>query len=121
MARVAIIFGLLLCGLTLGALIAIPIKRPVQFVPMMIGIPVLFCGVVSLNPHRRKHAMYVSACLGLLGVLAGGCRAIYACGTLRDDSDRIALNVIGTMTLFCTVFVVIWGFSFMQDRRRRET
>lgn len=122
MARVAIIFGLLLCGLTVAALVVIPAKRPAQFVPMMIGIPVLFCGVVSLNPHRRRHAMLAAAGLALLGAIVGGFRAAYVWMTLIDgDFNRIAMNVIGSMALACAIFVVIWGFSFVQDRRRRET
>ena len=61
MARVGIIFGLLLCGLTIAGLVGTTVKSTILFIPMMIGIPTLFCGVVALNPHRRKHAMRVSA------------------------------------------------------------
>ena len=49
MARFGIISGLLLCIDTAFALFGSLNKVPLLFIPMMIGIPILFFGVVALK------------------------------------------------------------------------
>lgn len=121
MARVGIIFGLLLCGLTVVALVGTPVKSPTQFIPMMLGIPVLFSGVVALNPHRRKHAMHAASTVALLGAVAGGARAAYCLLALARGADvnGDAFKVVVAMSLICAVFVVICVISFIQARQRK--
>ena len=46
-------------------------KAPSQFYSMMFGIPTFFCGIVALNPHRRKQAMTVATLLCLAAILSG--------------------------------------------------
>lgn len=122
-ARVGIVVGLLLCGLTFVAMVGTPVKSPTLFIPMMLGIPVLFCGVVALNPHRRKHAMHAAAAIGLLGAAAGAVRAMYCLFELAGGSeiDRYGLKIIVGMSVICTIFVVICVVSFVQMRRRKTT
>ena len=122
MARVGIIFGLLLCGLTYAALVATNIKSPIQFVPMMIGIPTLFCGVVALNPHRRKQSMQASACLALVGTVFG---ILDSLGWLmhwisNDEIYPYAVAVNIALTLVSGIFLMICIAWFIQDRRRRH-
>ncbi len=121
MARVGIIVGLLLCGVTLVALVGNPVKSPTQFIPMMLGIPLLFCGVVALNPHRRKHAMHVASAIGLLGAIAGAIRAFYYLLELAggNEIDRYDFKIIVALSLICMIFVVICVVSFRQVRRRK--
>lgn len=91
-----------------------------QFVPMMLGIPTLFCGVVALNPHRRKHAMHASASIAALGVVIGLLRVIYF-GVQWSDGDRgehMAFKMSVGMAALCVVFVLICVSSFVQARRR---
>ena len=121
MARVGIVFGLLLCGLTLLGLVTTLAKSPVQFVPMMLGIPVLFCGVVGLNPHRRKHAMYVASAIALLGTIGGVGLCIER--TMRwmrlGQTDQHTFYIIVAMTVVSLALLVVCVISFFQDRRRR--
>ena len=63
MARLGIFFGLILVGISLAAMLQTPQKAPSQFYSMMFGIPTFFCGIVALNPHRRKQAMTVATLL----------------------------------------------------------
>ncbi len=121
MARVGIVFGLLLCGSTYAAMVWDPDKIPEQFIPMMFGIPLLFCGVVALNPHRRKISMQVAASVtGLVGV-----SGVLWCVTrgLRLATGKLVnvhgLTIIAVMSLLCLVFVVVWGRLFFQMRRRQ--
>ncbi len=123
MARVGIVFGLLLCALTVTGLVVSLDKGLVQFVPMMLGIPILFCGVVALNPHRRRHAMHFSAGIAGVGALLGGGRAsALAIGWIRGaETDPLALRMVSVMAVSCLVFVVICLLSFLHARRRNRT
>ena len=121
MARIGIIFGLLLCGLTFTAMIATTVKSPILFIPMMIGIPTLFCGVVALNPHRRKQAMRAAAVLALLGLSVGTIRSLFWTSRwMRDEQVlQYALNLNVALMLVSGTFFVICVGSFVQDRRRQ--
>ncbi|MFG0263124.1 MAG: hypothetical protein ACF788_12100 [Novipirellula sp. JB048] len=121
MARIAILFGLLLCTVTLAALIVSMQKMPAQFCPMMLGIPMLFCGVVGLNPHRRRLAMHVAAAIALLGALTGGGNTLFALvRSLRGiEVNSLGIRVLVVMTVLCVVFLLFSLVSFIQTRRRR--
>ncbi|WP_372725877.1 hypothetical protein [Novipirellula sp.] len=123
MSRIAIVFGLMLCAVTMLALMVTMQKMPSQFCPMMFGIPMLFCGVVGLNPHRRKHAMQVAATVALLGTLIGGSNTIFSLfRVLRGiQVNSLAMQVVMAMTVLCTIFLVVSLVSFTQARRRRLT
>ena len=120
MARVGIVFGLLLCGLTYAAMVWDSQKIPAQFIPMMFGIPLLFCGVVALNPHRRKASMQVAASVAVLGGGAGLLWCLTRCLSLATglQVNRHGLTVIAIMSLLCAVFVILWVRSFFYMRRR---
>ena len=121
MARVGIVFGLLLCGLTYAAMVWDPEKIPAQFIPMMFGIPLLFCGVVALNPHRRKISMQVAASVAGLGVICGSVWCVMRCFRLATGKpvSMHGLTVIAVMSLLCLVFVVLWGRLVFQMRRKQ--
>ena len=121
MARTGIVFGLLLCGLTVVGLVGTSVKYPTQFIPMMLGIPVLFCGVVALNPHRRKHAMQAASAVALLGAVAGATRVAYCLVELAGGAEinRNAFQLVIATSVICAVFVVICVFFFIQTRRRK--
>jgi len=122
MARAAIIFGLLLCGLTAAALVTTTMKSPSQFIPMVIGIPALFCGVVALNPHRRKHAMRAAAILALAGTLVGGIRSLaLLTGSVRhEEFDRYLGLLNAALFVFSAMFLCFWIIDFFRQRHRRH-
>ena len=70
MPHIAIFFGVSLCGLTVVGMISSVEKLAALCVPMLLGLPILFAGVVALNPHRRMAWMRFAAVLALLGVLS---------------------------------------------------
>ena len=121
MARVGIVFGLLLCGLTYAAMVWDPEKIPAQFIPMMFGIPLLFCGVVALNPHRRKISMQVASSVAGLGGIVGTLWCVTRVLRLATGKplSMHGLTVIAVMSLLCLVFVVVWGRLFFQMRRKQ--
>jgi uncharacterized membrane protein len=123
MARVGIIFGLLLCALTVVALLYTTAKMPSLFVPMMIGIPILFCSIVGLNPHRRKNAMLNAVAVGTLGLIVGSALAIHAGMSLAGMSlterveiqhhvIRVGLSLAGLSLLF----ILSYAISLFQGR-----
>ena len=61
MARLGILAGVLLCVGTAMARMGSYEKAVWLFLPMMIGIPIMFLGVVGLNPHRRRVALTAMA------------------------------------------------------------
>ena len=123
MARIGIIFGLLLCGLTIAGMVMTTVKSPILFVPMMIGIPTLFCGVVALNPHRRKQAMRTAAILALIGSSIGVVRcAVWASRWIREEQViRYAFFLNVGLLIVSGTFLAICVSSFIQDRRRRKS
>lgn len=119
MARIGIFFGLVLCGLTVAALSVTTAKSYTQFVPMMFGIPLLFLGVVGLNPHRRMSATIVALTLGLLG---------FACGAIRfvvlmidrasgEIINPLSFRLVVAMTIVCLIFALM---AMVWVRKRRE-
>lgn len=122
MDRFAIVFGLLLCGLTVLSLFASPAKSPTQFVPMMFGIPTLFCGVVSLNPHRRRHAMPTAAVIAGVGGLVTGAEAAAAGVQLLSGHavNPLALVIILLMAVVCFVFLATCLVAWFRSRRSRR-
>ena len=121
MSRFAIVTGLLLCGLTFVGLVWSMQKMPTQFYPMMLGIPILFCGVVGLNPHRRRYSMYVAAALALIGTLAGGSGTIMAAFRMFRgvEVNRIAFDIVLMMTTVCLIFAFSSLASLILEHRRR--
>ncbi len=121
MARTAIVFGLLLCVLSLFGMVAAMTKSPFQFVPLMFGIPVLFCGVVGLNPHRRRSCRTIAAGVMSLGLIVAGvettCQAMI--WSDRQPLRPVLFGLGVVMSLLCLVFVLIYLRRLFTDPRRR--
>ncbi|TWT76287.1 hypothetical protein CA13_67800 [Planctomycetes bacterium CA13] len=118
MSRVAIVFGLLLCGLTIAGLIVSIHKMPSQFFPMMLGVPILFCGVVGLNPHRRRVSMQVAAMIAAVGMLTGGSNAVLSMTRIMHGVavNPIALRIVFSAAVLCLVFLLCSIVSFLRNR-----
>ena len=122
MARIGIIFGLFLCGLTCAGLLGTTLKSPIQFIPMMLGIPSLFCGVVALNPHRRKNAMFGVAALAMAGIGIGGTRSVMLLlpGMHNEPVASYVLALNLGLFVISSVFLAIYAGFQWQDRRKRD-
>jgi hypothetical protein len=121
MARTGIVFGLILCGITFAGLVGTPAKTPTQFYPMMLGIPILFCGVVALNPHRRRLSMLVALTIAVAGGVIGAFWSGYQLVALSDggtEIDRYSLRLIAVMSLVCGLFAVITIIATAKLKRK---
>lgn len=122
MARFGILVGVLLCAITALGLFTSMDKSTFQFFPMMLGIPILFCGVVGLNPHRRRAAVATAAAVSLVGLVIG-CGVLVRYAIQLDENgpqSRHALKVIGTMWGLCLVYFVILGRWILARQSRNQ-
>ncbi|MEM0926498.1 MAG: hypothetical protein AAGJ83_10710, partial [Planctomycetota bacterium] len=108
MARFGIVSGLLLCIDTALALFGSLSKPPVLFIPMMCGIPILFFGVVALNPHRRRQALGTAAIVGVVGSLVGFGHLVHFFRLWRQQGiiDLHYTRIVSMMVAICIVFSV---------------
>ncbi|SMP46755.1 hypothetical protein SAMN06265222_102172 [Neorhodopirellula lusitana] len=122
MARIGIVFGLLLCGLTIAGLSVTTQKSYTQFIPMMFGIPMLFLGVVSLNPHRREGAVSFATGLAALGTLLGGGRLFVLALQYVGGGyvNPISLRLVVVMTGLCLIFALV-AWIWQKQRKRDST
>jgi len=122
MERIAILFGVLLCGLglvgyfspdTLGHSDA---RSPTALIPAAIGVILLICGmIVTAAPKTRKHAMHVAAAIALLGAIGG-------IMPLRKGLDLEKASVVSAIIMIslCTIFVLLCIRSFVRARVARS-
>ncbi len=116
MSRFGIICGLILCADTAFALFGSTAKLPLFFIPMMIGIPMLFFGVVALNPHRRRHSLALTAGLAAIGLLVGTGNLSHSL-TLWGGGNDVNLHharIVSVMVGTCVAFLAgyIWSAFF---------
>lgn len=120
MARFGIVSGLLLCIDTAMALFGSLNKAPVFFIPMMLGIPILFFGVVALNPHRRRQALSTAALIGALGSVIG-CGQLMHFFSLWRKAGEVNLHytrIVSLMLVVCVIFSVSYLWTAFSKTRR---
>ncbi len=92
-------------------------------IPLVVGVPLLVCGLVALNERYRMHAMHVAACFGVLGMLAAGGRGIPGLIKLMSGESAVnarAVTMILIMFGLCAAFVILCVKSFIDARRRQR-
>lgn len=121
MARIGIVFGLLLFGLTIAGLSVTVHKSYTQFMPMMFGIPMLFLGIVALNPHRRGDSMFAGLILMLVGMVLGGGRMLVLTVSwlAGEHVNLLSYQLVAAMTVVCGIFVIA-AERWRRSRRRAE-
>ncbi len=123
MARVAIVFGLLLVGVTLATIAYNGgFESKTVFLPALFGVLIAGLGLVALKDSLRKHAMHAASAIGLLGglgCLGMGIRQLTQIGTDKAPTiDRIG-SVWSTAAL-CLIFVLLCVQSFIRAKRARK-
>ncbi|MFO0011586.1 MAG: hypothetical protein ACK553_02500 [Planctomycetota bacterium] len=124
MPKITVVFGLLLCVLSVVTLILTggQINSISIFIPCFVGVPLLLLGLFAVaRPAARKHAMHAAAALGLLGGLAALGRGIpQAMKILRgDEVDLLPVSMVWAMVLICITFVFVCVESFVSARKAR--
>ena len=124
MAKVTLIFAVLLIGLGLGSYFGTGSQHPTALIPTWFGLALGIFGFLAMSPDpgRRKLYMHINVTIGLLGFLGAAGRAIMSYGHARSagvEPDKIALGAQGAMAGLLLVYVLACVRSFVEARRAR--
>jgi hypothetical protein len=122
-AKVTIIFGVILLVLGLGFFVATGSSHPTSLIPTWFGIVITLSGVLanSPDPKRRMLWMHIAVTVGLLGFLFPGFMTIKSLVTAHGAplARPTATAEQGTMAVLCLIFVGLCVRSFIEARRSR--
>jgi hypothetical protein len=122
MAKVTLIFALLLVALGVVSYIGTGSQHPTALIPTWFGLALGLFGFLAISPDekRRKLFMHVNVTIGLLGFLGAAGRAFQAYTHARSlgvEPDRIALEAQATMAGLLLIYVLLCIKSFIDARR----
>lgn len=122
MARVTLLFAVLLIVLGLGGFLGTGSLHPTALIPAWFGVALGFGGFAAISPSesRRKLFMHINVTIGLLGFLGAAVEAMH--GYVHATSagvppDTIALVAKLTMSGLLLVYVLLCVRSFISARR----
>lgn len=125
MAKVTLVFALLLAVLGLVSYFGTGSQHPTALIPTWFGVALGIFGFLAISPNesRRKLFMHINVTIGLLGFLGAAGRAIQSYGHARSlglEPDRIALEAQGAMAGLLLIYVLMCVKSFIEARRSRQ-
>ncbi|MFY8269640.1 MAG: hypothetical protein ACOVLK_09595 [Terrimicrobiaceae bacterium] len=119
----AIVFGILLCGMGIGAYTASETKSVTAFIPAFFGVVIFLSGLGALlAPKLRMHVMHVAALAGLIGTAGGLGMGLPKLGALLEGTAKspMAAGMQIAMGVVCLVFLGLCVQSFIAARRARK-
>jgi len=124
MAKVTLVFAVLLIALGLGSYLGTGSQHPTALIPTWFGVALALFGFLAMSPDagRRKLFMHINVTIGLLGLLGAAGRAIQSYSHARSEGiepDRIALGAQATMAGLLLIYVLMCVRSFIEARRAR--
>ena len=122
MAKITLIFALLLVALGLLGYIGTGSVHPTALIPTWIGLALGIFGFFAISPNesRRKLFMHINVTIGLLGFLGGLTEAIRGYVHAKSagmEPDQIALASKLTMSGLLLIYVMLCVRSFIAARR----
>jgi hypothetical protein len=124
MAKVTLVFAVLLIALGLAGYIGTGNQHPTALIPTWFGLALAVFGVLAISPSesRRKLFMHINVTIGLLGFIGGAVEAVRGYLHARSagmEPDQIALASKLTMTGLLLIYVILCVRSFIAARRAR--
>lgn len=124
MAKVTIVFAILLIALGLVSYFGTGSMHPTALIPTWWGVALGIGGFLAISPseRRRKIFMHINVTVGLVGLIGALVVAIQGYGAARSqgiDPDYIALAAKLTMAAILAVYVQLCVRSFIAARRAR--
>ncbi len=119
MPTLAIVFGLILEAMGIGAYFLSGTQSVTALIPSFFGSLILLSGVLGLLiPKARKHVMHVAALVGLLGTLGGlGMGLPKISGLIAGTLERPTAVIMQiAMGVVCLVFLALCVKSFVDAR-----
>ena len=120
MAKVTLVFAVLLILLGVGFYLGTGSKAPTALIPAWFGVALGFSGMLAISPKesRRKLFMHVNVTIGLLGFLGAAGRVISVLVSGRTP-DMVAVVAQLLMAGLLLIYVVLCVRSFIAARRAR--
>jgi len=124
MAKVTLVFAVLLIALGLGSYLGTGSQHPTALIPTWFGLVLGLFGLLAMSPDagRRKLYMHINVTIGLVGFLGAAGRAVTSYGHARSagiEPDKIALGAQGVMAGLLLIYVLMCVRSFIEARRAR--
>jgi hypothetical protein len=121
MAKVTLVFALLLVALGLGGYLGTGSLHPTALIPTWIGLVLGLFGFLAISPHegRRKLFMHINVTIGLLGFI-GTAVEIIRSSLSGKAPDAIAMASKYTLAGLLLIYVVLCVRSFIASRRARS-
>jgi hypothetical protein len=125
MAKVTIVFGVLLIIVGLVGFIGTGSAHPTALIPTWFGLALGIGGFLAISPSegRRKLFMHINVTVGLVGLIGAVASALHGYGHARSlgvDPDYKALAAQLAMALLLLVYVQLCVRSFIEARRKRQ-
>jgi uncharacterized membrane protein (UPF0136 family) len=125
MAKVTIVFAILLIVLGLVGFFGTGSQHYTALIPAGFGVLMGIFGVLAMSPDegRRKLFMHINVTLGLIGFFGSAIRAVNSYGHARSngiDPDFKAIGAQAVMAVLLLVYVAMCVKSFIDVRRARE-
>ena len=120
MAKVTIVFAVLLIALGLGSYFGTGSQHPTALIPTWFGLALGLFGLLAMSPDagRRKLYMHINVTIGLLGFLGAAGRALFAI-TSSHSPDQVAITAQLLMAGLLLIYVILCVRSFIAARRAR--
>jgi hypothetical protein len=124
-AKVTIVFGVLLIVLGLVGFFGTGSVHHTALIPAWFGLALVGGGFLAISPSetRRKIFMHINVTVGLLGVLGAAGSALHNYGHARSlgmDPDYKAMASQLVMAGLLLIYVNLCIRSFIQARRSRQ-
>lgn len=125
MAKVTLVFAVLLVILGIGFYFGTGSQHPTALIPLWFGVALGVFGFLAISPNekRRKLFMHINVTIGLVGFIGAAWRALSSYGHARSlgvDPDTIALSAQAAMAGLLLIYVLMCIKSFIDARRSRE-
>jgi hypothetical protein len=121
MAKVTLVFAVLLAALGLGGYRYTGSHDATLLIATWIGLALGVCGYLAISPNerRRKLFMHINAAIGLLSFLGSVIMALNFYGSARSeglDVDPIALGLKVALILVLLIYLNLCVRSFIAAR-----
>lgn len=125
MAKITLIFAVLLVALGLVSYLGTGSAHPTALIPTWFGLALGVCGFLAISPSekRRKLFMHINVTIGLLGLIGAAAAALQGYAHARAagvEPDHIALAAKLAMAALLLIYVNLCVRSFIAARRARQ-
>ena len=118
MAKVTLVFAVLLAGLGVGGYVGTGSSHPTALIPLWFGVALGIFGFLAISPDegRRKLFMHINVAIGLLGFL-GTIGEIVRSLVSGKEVDLAAMGAKVGLAWLLLFYVILCAWSFAAVRR----